>query len=184
MKDISNVLVDTTFHSERVALITELLVELAIENNMVLKYSKNTIKNLALLHDIGKYLIPPSILTKTKPLTSEEWEEIRMHPILSHDILKQAGFSQGKCNIVLCHHERLDGSGYPYGVTDIPIESQIIAVADVYDALTNPRIYRKFAYSHNDAIMEMQKEGLNTEIIKLLDSAYENNLLLLNTKVG
>lgn len=98
----------------------------------------------AMLHDIGKIGIPDSILNKPGPLTDEEFQVIKEHPVRGHQIIKDVRSLQQEIGGVRHHHERLDGSGYPDGLAGdaIPLEARIIAVADVLDALTSARSYR------------------------------------------
>ncbi|WP_459996619.1 HD domain-containing phosphohydrolase [Marinitoga arctica] len=100
------------------------------------------------LHDLGKILVDKSILLKKGSLSDEEWEEIKKHTIYGARILSEKYFKIAK-NISLYHHEKYDGSGYPYGLKGdkIPIEAQIVAFADVYDALRSDRPYKK-GFSH------------------------------------
>jgi HD-GYP domain-containing protein (c-di-GMP phosphodiesterase class II) len=97
------------------------------------------------LHDLGKIDIPNKILNKKQPLVKEEYEIIKNHPVWGASITKQANISGPIHNIVLYHHERYDGSGYPSGISgnDIPLVARIVTVADVYSALTSDRAYRK-----------------------------------------
>ena len=97
-----------------------------------------------LIHDIGKLGIPLSVLEKHSPLDESEWILMRTHPELGLNLLDRAGQSRREVLAVLYHHERLDGSGYPYGLKAeaIPVEARIVAVADTYDALTSDRPYR------------------------------------------
>jgi HD-GYP domain-containing protein (c-di-GMP phosphodiesterase class II) len=96
------------------------------------------------MHDIGKLGIPDAVLEKHSPLDDAEWILMRTHPEMGLTLLDRAGQSSREVLAVLYHHERLDGSGYPYGLKaeSIPIEARIVAVADTYDALTSDRPYR------------------------------------------
>ncbi len=98
----------------------------------------------ALLHDLGKIAIPSEILTKPGKLMPEEFALIKTHPKVGYDILKDIEFAAPIKEMVLYHHERLDGSGYPHGLKgdDIPLEARILAVADVIDAISSHRPYR------------------------------------------
>ncbi|HLX55857.1 MAG TPA: diguanylate cyclase [Ktedonobacteraceae bacterium] len=104
------------------------------------------IRLAALLHDIGKISIPDAILHKPGPLTDEEWAIMRRHPQVSCEILEQAGgIFHLLAHIVVAHHERWDGCGYPNGLAQetIPIGARIISVVDSYDAITSRRVYRE-----------------------------------------
>ncbi len=101
----------------------------------------------ALLHDVGKIGISDSILLKPGGLTEEEWQEMRKHPLIGYDLLKGLVHLEAERGIVLAHHERWDGSGYPKGLsgTAIPQGARIFSVADTLDAVTSDRPYRKRA---------------------------------------
>ncbi|HEV2439240.1 MAG TPA: HD domain-containing phosphohydrolase [bacterium] len=98
----------------------------------------------ALLHDIGKMAIPDSVLLKAGPLTPEEWEVMRQHPLTAYELLSSITFLRPALDIPYCHHERWDGTGYPRGLrgTQIPFAARIFAVADAYDAMRSDRPYR------------------------------------------
>jgi len=117
------------------------------------------IRLAALLHDIGKIGIPDAILHKPGPLTDEEWSIMRNHPEISRQILVQVGgVFERLGNIVVAHHERWDGKGYPYGLAKeaIPISARIIAVLDAYDAMISRRVYRE-PLSLSSAQAELQR---------------------------
>jgi putative nucleotidyltransferase with HDIG domain len=97
----------------------------------------------ALLHDVGKIGTPDRILLKPGPLSEQEWRIMRRHPEVGRRILSAVPFLKEVAEVVHCHHERFDGTGYPRGLggTDIPAEARVFAVADVFDALTSDRPY-------------------------------------------
>ncbi len=103
-----------------------------------------SIEHAALLHDVGKIAIPDAVMFKPGPLTAEEFAVMRSHVQIGHDIAMTVPYLRPAAAIVLATHERFDGAGYPNGVkgTDIPIGARLIAVADVFDALTSSRVYR------------------------------------------
>lgn len=99
----------------------------------------------ALMHDVGKIGVPDSILLKPTPLTEEEWEFMRRHPAMGYKILAQVPYLRPTARIVLAHHERWDGGGYPRGLKgeNIPLGARIFAICDTYDAIISDRPYRK-----------------------------------------
>jgi putative two-component system response regulator len=96
------------------------------------------------LHDVGKIGVPDAVLLKPGPLTPEEFEQMKQHPQIGDALCAPLQSLRGVRPIVLSHHERLDGSGYPYGLRgdEVPLLAQIVGVVDVYDALTSGRPYR------------------------------------------
>jgi len=146
---------DTSAHSMR-------MVNMAKQTARALGCSKEEVRLVrlaALLHDIGKVGVPHEILHKPGPLTDDEWSVMRRHPKIGRQILAQAG---GKfellSHIVVAHHERWDGKGYPYGLSReaIPLGARILAVADSFDAMTSDRPYRK-ALPVAEARAELQR---------------------------
>ena len=132
---------ETAGHSDRVV---DLSVRLA-RSMSVTESDIAHIKRGALLHDIGKMGIPDAILHKKGKLTDEEMDAMKLHPELGYDLLKNISFLKRSVDIPHYHHEKWDGSGYPYGLEgdDIPIAARIFAVVDVYDAMTSNRPYRE-----------------------------------------
>ncbi len=114
---------------------------------------KQMVRRAALLHDLGKLAVPNTILDKNSTLTTEEWETVVQHPRLTREILSRIDSFDELAEIAGSHHEKLDGSGYPNSVdgSKLSLESRIVAVADVYQALTERRPYRK-GMSHGEAM--------------------------------
>lgn len=116
------------------------------------------LKNACLLHDIGKIAIPDGILNKKSALSPHELEHIYRHPVIGRQILCTVSEFEEMLDIVYYHHERVDGKGYPKGLTkhEIPLLARIIAVADTYDAITSERVHRK-SLSRQDAARELKR---------------------------
>ena len=133
--------VETYGHSKTVARYSHVLAEAAgIREPGTLDH----IRKGALLHDAGKMAIPDSILKKPGPLAPKEWDVIRRHPALGYGLVRDVKLVPEVGNIILCHHERYDGTGYPKGLKGeaIPFEARVFAVADTIDAVTSHRPYR------------------------------------------
>ncbi len=133
--------VETYGHSKTVARYTHVLAEAA---GIRAPGKLESIRKGALLHDSGKMAIPDSILKKPGPLAPKEWEVIKRHPALGYGLVRDLKLVREVGDIILCHHERYDGTGYPKGLKGdaIPIEARIFAVADTLDAVTSHRPYR------------------------------------------
>jgi len=146
----------TAGHSVRVAEYSE---EIAREMGLN-EYDIEILTNLANLHDIGKIQIDLSLLNKRGKLSDSDWKEMKRHPIVGYDIVKEITFLKDKADAVLYHHERIDGRGYPYGKKgdDIPLFAKILCVADSYDAMTTERPYRE-ALSREQAILELKRNS-------------------------
>ncbi len=117
------------------------------------------IKQAALVHDIGMIGVSESILNMPGELTSQEWDIVKLHPVIGEEILSHLPFLSEARNIVKHHHERLDGSGYPDGLSGRQITSavQVVSICDAYDALTSPRPWRP-AFSKEEAVATLQGE--------------------------
>ncbi|MEN3005730.1 HD domain-containing phosphohydrolase [Dehalobacterium formicoaceticum] len=130
----------TAGHSERV---TKYVLMICYEMGLDEEYIEN-LKDMALLHDIGKIGIPEQILNKPGRLNEEEYSKMKTHPVSGYDIVKNITFLKNP-EVCKYHHERIDGKGYPEGLTGelIPLGARIISVADAFDAMTTNRPYRK-----------------------------------------
>lgn len=160
---------DTGYHLERIRSYCKFLAEkLADHPDFKDQIDEKFIENIfrtAPLHDIGKVGISDLILQKKGKLTAQEFEKIKLHTVIGyhtlHSIKHQFGemdFLQMGIDIAYCHHEKWDGSGYPRGLKgeEIPLAARILTIADVYDALTNKRVYKP-AYSHQHSLKIMQE---------------------------
>lgn len=127
------------------------------------KEQREIVKYAGLLHDVGRIGIDKEILTKSTPLTEAELDLLKKHPEIGVSILKDVGFLKNELPVIMHHHERYDGAGYPQGLKgrEIPLGAQIIAVADAYDAMTTRREY-KTELSRAAAIEEI-KRGSGTQ---------------------
>jgi len=142
----------TEGHCERVAKMTlHLAREMGIEGQALVDIERG-----ALLHDVGKIGVPDAVLKKPKALNDPEWEAMRKHPLLAGLMVSKIGFLEGALPILLYHHERYDGQGYPFGLAGdaIPLEARVFMVIDAYDAMTSDRPYRA-AMSHRQAMAEI-----------------------------
>ena len=131
----------TMGHCERVA---KYALMLADAMDLPADMKKN-IKYGSWLHDCGKIGVPEMILNKPGPLDAEQFDVVKKHSLWGADVARKAQLPEPVVNIALYHHERFDGKGYPNGLkgTDIPLEARIVSIADVFDAMTSDRPYRK-----------------------------------------
>lgn len=145
---------DSIGHSKLVASYTTLLTkDIGIEDKDFLV----NIQRGALLHDVGKIGIPEFILRKAMSLSDREKGILQEHPLLGYEMIEEFDFLKKAALVVLYHHERYDGSGYPFGLVgeEIPLEARIFALADTLDAITSDRPYRK-GKSFEEALREME----------------------------
>jgi putative nucleotidyltransferase with HDIG domain len=112
----------------------------------------------AILHDIGKIGISDNILLKEGPLTPEEWKVMKKHPVIGYEMIKNVSFLKNVSPLVLHHHEKYDGSGYPDGLKGeaIPLEARIFSVADAFDAMTSQRLYGRI-FTQESALEEIAR---------------------------
>lgn len=176
---------DSTYaHSLNVAIISRIIGKWLHFSNEEL----DTLTLAGLLHDIGKAKIPDEVLNKDGKLTDEEFQMIRNHPKYGYDILKSQPLNSHIKKAALMHHERCDGSGYPMGLTmeEIDDYALIIAIADVYDAMTAARSYRA-PLCPFEVIAEFEKDGLQKykpkyilTFLENIANAYQNNRVMLS----
>jgi len=141
------------------ALIASIVVAMA-KNLDLPEGEVDRIRTAALLHDVGKVGLPQDILDKPAALSAAEWRTVVQHPRIGQVILEQAAALKEAVPIILHHHERYSGHGYPFGLrgNDIPLGARIVAIADAYDAMTNDRPYKR-AMTHDAAISELRRHA-------------------------
>lgn len=174
----------TSGHSKNVSIYaTNIAVKMKLSNDLI-----EAIRIGGLLHDIGKIGIPESILLKPGELSDDEFKIIKNHPIIGYEMIKHVKDfrDKGILDIVMYHHERYDGKGYPNGLKGekIPFAARIMAVADSFDAMTSKRVYSQ-KMSIKDALIEIKKNKgtqFDPEIAEVFLSLFETNELDLNIK--
>jgi len=170
-------------HIERIQYNLKVLVDALLEGGVyadeLLSWDISLLIMSSQLHDVGKISIQDKILKSTTRLTDEEFEEMKNHALYGAEIIKkiessttESEFLSYASTLALSHHEKWDGSGYPYGLkgADIPLAGRIMAVVDVYDALTNVRPYKE-AYSHEKAV-NIIRSGRGTHFDPLITDVF------------
>ena len=157
----------TRGHCDRVATLAvqiAKILDLSVDMQREIKYG-------SWLHDCGKIGVPEKILNATRKLEADEFEVIKNHPGWGADVARKANLSAVIINVILGHHERFDGKGYPNGARgeDIPLEARIVAVADVFDALSSDRPYRKGMSLEQtiDIVLSMKGKELDPVLVDL-----------------
>ena len=146
----------TAGHSVRVAEYSEKIARKMKLN----EYDSELLVNLANLHDLGKIQVDLSVLNKPGSFSKADWEEVKKHPLVGYNIVKEITFLKSEASAILHHHERMDGKGYPDGIKgdEISLYAKILMVADSYDAMTTDRPYR-LALTTQEAIDELKRNS-------------------------
>lgn len=143
-------------HAKRLSMYSELLAEKSGLDKKIV----SEIRKFAILHDLGKVIVPNEILNKPGKLTAEEFNKVKEHAIVGHRLAEKLGLGSVAENLVKFHHEKWNGLGYPLGLkgTEIPIEGRIVALADTYDTLRQDKAYRP-GFSHEKAVQIITEES-------------------------
>jgi len=179
---------NTDGHIDRTAAYLKILIDAMLEQGVytdeMQSWNMPSVISSARLHDLGKVVISDTILNKPDHLTEEEFQMMKMHTIEGERIIDKAIERTGDAEfldnakvIAAFHHERWDGTGYPYGKEkkEIPLQSRLMAIIDVYDALVNERPYKK-AFTHEEAVSIISKSSgthFDPEIVKVFISVNE-----------
>jgi HD-GYP domain-containing protein (c-di-GMP phosphodiesterase class II) len=163
----------TRGHSERVQIVSSLLGEtLGVD-----EATANDLYWASLLHDVGKIGVPDGILTKSKPLTKDEFASMQEHPAIGARLLEPLDWLANARPGVLHHHERIDGGGYPDGLCgeEIPLVARIIAVADTFDAMISRRHYRleRSPATAMEELIEVAGKQLDLDVVVAFESSFE-----------
>jgi putative two-component system response regulator len=173
LRVLANAIENKRYHVERVNAYAQAIAnELGWDDK-----HRDALEFGAILHDIGQVRVPEAILLKAGPLTDEEWEKMRKHPVEGARMIEGIPYLAPAIPMVLHHHERWDGKGYPYGLRaeKIPIEARVLSVADTFDAMTSDRTYRKaldiqFAY---DEIVNQSGHQFDPNIVAAFLKCWE-----------
>ena len=165
----------TRGHSERVAFISRWLAERLVESGLLEQEQIHKVYLAGLLHDIGKIGVDEAVLRKSGKLTEQELGRIKAHPSIGAGILGEIKQMRDIVPGVLCHHERVDGKGYPAGLVgeQIPLMGKIVGLADGFDAMTSERIYRD-AMTLERTLAEIKK-GLGTQFDRTVGEVFLNS---------
>lgn len=152
----------TYYHSVRVA---SYATAIAVQMGLTSEQALREIALGGIFHDIGKKDVPLSVINKTGVLTEAEWQQMRAHPVTGHALVKDTSLAHVSQEIILHHHERVNGSGYPHGLdaSSLLKEVQIAAVADIFDALTSSRSYQRSRTKY-EALDFMKHKLLKTDV--------------------
>ncbi|WP_258009801.1 HD-GYP domain-containing protein [Bacillus thuringiensis] len=165
----------TKEHSERVAVYATILAK---ETNQYDHESLDKFYYSCLLHDIGKIGIPNEILNKPSSLSEKEYDVMKNHPQIGVELLRIFPFSDVDYSIIRSHHEKWDGSGYPDGLkgSKIPLGARIVSIADVFDAMTSTRPYRKALSTKEvyNSIIEGAGTQFDPELVTIFKKTYSN----------
>lgn len=166
---------ETEGHSRRVAELTVKMAKMFGMKDQDLVH----IRRGAFIHDMGKLGVPDAILQKPAALTDQEWEIMRKHPQLAHDMLYPIEYLRPAMDIPLNHHEKWDGTGYPRGLKneEIPVAARLFSVVDVWDALTSDRPYRP-AWKEEDALDYIREQSglhFDPQVVDLFFKVIEEN---------
>ncbi len=164
----------TGVHLERIGEVTRVIVDGLVDDEVIDLRTADLIHLLAPLHDIGKVGIPDAILLKPGPLGEAEWEVMKGHTVVGRRMVDQIVATIGlgdpelvttMNNVVELHHETMDGRGYPHGLAEdeVPIEARVVAVADVFDALTTERAYKP-AWTIPETMAELERLAENNRL--------------------
>lgn len=148
---------ETKDHTQRV---TKMTLKFAQLSGITNPESLKQVERGAVLHDMGKIGIPDQILIKPGKLDSDEWQQMQQHPEIAYQILSKINFLRPSIDIPYCHHERWDGTGYPQGLKEdeIPLTARIFSIIDVWDALSNKRVYKE-AWKEADVVDYIQNQA-------------------------
>ncbi|NSW53032.1 MAG: response regulator [Anaerolineae bacterium] len=169
---------ETQGHSQRVVAMS---IHLAQLSGITESEKLNNLRRGAILHDVGKMGVPDHILLKAGPLTPQEWDVMRLHTIYGYDMLKPIEYLRPALDVVLYHHERWDGTGYPEGLSgeNIPLPARVFAVGDVWDALRHSRPY-KAPWLREKVISYIQSEsgrGFDPKIVDTFLKAIQDDVI-------